>query len=607
MSLSVRCCLSAVLLMLVPLAKPVWSQSRLPLERSHDYRLPSPSDPRDRVTVLKTAGARIYASGEPVSYLGFDGKTYPLNRFHGLYVDILLPDSWLGPQALSEEQVHHFVDRTDLIYQYFLDMVGEPPAGDGPDTIAVLPDVCDDALGCANLGAKGVEMADSDRFRETFWQEIAADIPNGVLIHELTHNFDVFSPYLAYVSDGAHGWTNFITDYYFTFTHEGDLGDTPEEITRVELGYSSSYFDDPAASWATCVRDDGCEDRNLNSSVIYGGFGLRVALQYGPQTVRGFTAFLQQYQQSHERPTTAEGKNDLYVEALAAGAHQNLGCVADALHWPVSDALRQRMRQRYGSRNLACEDQDHDGFTPIQGDCNDHQSAIHPGAPERRNHLDDNCDGVVDEIPYNGGGGRSLTAPRSISLPAAIHSTASGDMLDFYQVHLTSPERIVIEVCYGPVVPGLLGIITGSTDLFDEVPAFGGGCSFQSSSFPAGDWELEMWMSSASLIDYTMKVYQAAPWPLPPWAQTASSSSRGGQLVLEASMALPRLPSVPTAVRFWVSGQGYVGTVPYSRDASLAWTPPAGVDPVADRLTYRAQVLAGGAPIYEVTAPQGFQ
>jgi hypothetical protein len=591
--------------MIAPLAKPVWSQPRLPLERSHDYRFPSPSDPWERVTVLKTAGAKVYASGERVSYRGFDNKTYELNRFHGLYVDILLPDSWLGPQALSEEQVHHFVDRTDLIYQYLLDMVGKPPGGEGPVPIAVLPKVCGDALGCANVGVKGVEMADPDEFRDRVWQEIAADVPSGVLIHELTHNFDVYWPYLAYISDGAHGWTSFISESYALFTHEGNLTNTPEELTRVVIGYSSPFFDDPTATWESCVRNDQCVDRNLYSPVIYGGFGLRIARQYGPQTVRGFTAFLQQYEQSHEPPATVEGKNDLYVEALAAGARQNLGCVADGLRWPVSDSLRQRMRQRYGTRNPACEDQDHDGFTPLRGDCNDHRATVHPGAPDTRNRLDDDCDGAVDETLYRGVGGTWFTDARLLSLPAEASGAVGGVLQDFYQVHLRSPDRLQVELCYEERVYGsvTIGEPGGPTD---GLLAFGGSCSFGTFALEAGDWDLWVGLSTEAPANYRMTVQKAAPWPLPPWARTAPPQPRGRQLVLKATTAIPRLPSAPASVRFWVSGQGYVGTVPYSRDASLLWTPPDGVDPVADGLTYRAQVMGGGVPVYEVSAPRGF-
>src|SRR5215210_9259930 len=38
-----------------------------------------------------------------------------------------------------------------------------------------------------------------------------------------------------------------------------------------------------------------------------------------------------------------------------------------------------------------------DGFSPLQGDCNDRWAAVHPGAPERLRNVDDDCDGRVDD------------------------------------------------------------------------------------------------------------------------------------------------------------------------------------------------------------------
>ena len=41
-------------------------------------------------------------------------------------------------------------------------------------------------------------------------------------------------------------------------------------------------------------------------------------------------------------------------------------------------------------------DDDGDGFTENQGDCDDRNPAVHPGAPDVCNGIDDNCDGVID-------------------------------------------------------------------------------------------------------------------------------------------------------------------------------------------------------------------
>ncbi|MFN8113639.1 MAG: MopE-related protein [Solirubrobacterales bacterium] len=42
-------------------------------------------------------------------------------------------------------------------------------------------------------------------------------------------------------------------------------------------------------------------------------------------------------------------------------------------------------------------DQDSDGYTVLQYDCNDTKSFIHPNAAELANRIDDDCDGLVDE------------------------------------------------------------------------------------------------------------------------------------------------------------------------------------------------------------------
>jgi hypothetical protein len=44
-----------------------------------------------------------------------------------------------------------------------------------------------------------------------------------------------------------------------------------------------------------------------------------------------------------------------------------------------------------------CIDDDGDGFSECTGDCDDTNPAIHPGAPEICNRVDDNCDGQIDE------------------------------------------------------------------------------------------------------------------------------------------------------------------------------------------------------------------
>ena len=42
-------------------------------------------------------------------------------------------------------------------------------------------------------------------------------------------------------------------------------------------------------------------------------------------------------------------------------------------------------------------DADGDGFATTEGDCDDNDSAVYPGATERCDNLDNDCDGTVDD------------------------------------------------------------------------------------------------------------------------------------------------------------------------------------------------------------------
>jgi hypothetical protein len=74
MSFSVLCRLSAAIVMSLILAGSASGATLPPLERSHDFRIPSPSDPRERVTPLPMSSAKAFGDSERVAYLGFDGN-----------------------------------------------------------------------------------------------------------------------------------------------------------------------------------------------------------------------------------------------------------------------------------------------------------------------------------------------------------------------------------------------------------------------------------------------------------------------------------------------------------------------------------------------------
>jgi hypothetical protein len=56
-------------------------------------------------------------------------------------------------------------------------------------------------------------------------------------------------------------------------------------------------------------------------------------------------------------------------------------------------------------------DNDGDGLSECAGDCNDADPAIHPGAAEVCDGLDNNCDGIVDNAPVPAGTPSMTVAP----------------------------------------------------------------------------------------------------------------------------------------------------------------------------------------------------
>lgn len=69
-------------------------------------------------------------------------------------------------------------------------------------------------------------------------------------------------------------------------------------------------------------------------------------------------------------------------------------------------------------------DNDADTFTEADGDCNDGNATVYPGATEICDSLDNDCDGVIDEDPVDsdasslvrGRGRRRLRQPSLLNL-----------------------------------------------------------------------------------------------------------------------------------------------------------------------------------------------
>lgn len=114
-----------------------------------------------------------------------------------------------------------------------------------------------------------------------------------------------------------------------------------------------------------------------------------------------------------------------------------------------------------------------EGFVTVSGDCDDSNAAVHPGAAEIINGIDDNCDGVVDEATVcyadidHDGYGDALSFIVSVSIPTGYVDNAL-DCDDQDPLKNPAAAEILNDIddnCNGLVDEGLDSVITYYRDL----------------------------------------------------------------------------------------------------------------------------------------------
>jgi hypothetical protein len=96
---------------------------------------------------------------------------------------------------------------------------------------------------------------------------------------------------------------------------------------------------------------------------------------------------------------------------------------------------------------------------------------------------------------------------------------------------------------------------------------------------------------------YSLDIYRSEVWDHQPrWGSVLPPQMVGDKYRLTASVLdLPDPLHPPTEIRFWVSGFGFVGKIPFQGVAFFDWVPPAPY--VGGTYGYRAQLFAGDVPV----------
>lgn len=384
-----------------------------------------------------TLAQQNYPPSENISYQDLDGNTSTLRAFSGRYVRYALPESWIdlsGAHGLSPTELVTLLDRTDSLYGQLKESVNGEPRGDGLMIIAVVPLAGEGGVqGTALLGVKRCEIAVSQLSATK--AALAQGTLSETILHEVAHTFDLYRNYLSYYLDSSHSWTEFWIAYSQYLLRFGEYRSVPEIALQEKVYGFTNVWDKRASlsSWEQCVKTGaGCDGVSANRASA--GLLLRYARLHGQDAVRRVFEFYKNYKATHDPNEifdfTPEQKNDLLVEALAYGANANVSGELDAWYWPVSQAMRDKLRQTYPATNPTTQDADNDGWSPARGDLEDHDASVYPGAQETIDGKDNNCNGFIDEVTRT-------TGTTTFSLPARLVGHLRSGETESYRFNAT--------------------------------------------------------------------------------------------------------------------------------------------------------------------------
>jgi hypothetical protein len=589
-------------------------------QEPRDYFLPGELPPEaGSVRTLDAHGSSAIdsaavAGGFPVkstiTYRSFMSGIYTLRAYSGKYVMWALPDSAIGgASGLSENEIRQLVSLSDLVYAHLTNLIGGEPLGDCCLLTIALVDT-PGAGGLGKVGTKGVEV-DTGQLG-LIKIHLARELLAGVIPHEMIHNFDIYSfpkSYLDYYGDWNHAWTAFVQRYMQTYDRSGFYDLTPETALSLNTNLFVGPWDaaGAAATWAACVRDGGgCEHLGIKANEAWAGFLMRFGKLHGPVVMKKTFDYLKnQKAQNQPEPPTPEDKNDLLIKAMAFGANANISCEVDTWNWTVSPGARASIAQLYPAQNAFCADSDADGYSRAEGDFNDSNGAINPGAVETQNGLDDNCNDLVDDLLVAEPGAGDFPNPQNVGFPGRITGrTSSSSDIDSFTFNLPSPRKFIFTFCSTLDFDGFILMYKPGGTLFDFQAVSPGQCLTQTMDFDqAGQYRFDI-QPNAHFGDYSVRYQDLKPWPKP-WGTTAPPTLQSGKYKLTSTtQTLAGAFKYPTHVKFWVEGFGFVGTVPYAATAFFNWTPPPGT--LSGTYGYRAQLFSGLIPVEAATVTRWF-
>ena len=548
-----------------------------------------------------------------ITYTSFGGVTYQLTAYDGFHVRYAFPAEWLGAGGLSGAEIVQLLDLTDLVYEHMAEVVrGEPTdaQGDGAGTlltIAVVPTVAPAGQPVSGLGAigrKGVEI--NPNTMSSLKLNLSQGLITEVVIHEMSHNFDLYHVWLTYGHDWAHAWTNFLIPYVQHYSRSGSLlWDADALLDKTLPGYIGPWRAAGAtATWDACVRDQQQQQcPAIRPNDVWAGFLLTYAKFHGPDALKRSMDYLKAYKAAHPVPTgTADENNDTLVEALASGARVNIAGDADWLRWKVSAAERAGLASGFPILSLYSLDRDADAFKPLDGDTDDSNASVHPGAAEVQNGKDDDCNGLIDEQVVRESDDFPSFAwveTATLSTLARLAGAHNSDQdLDAVRLDISTPRFARFTLKTSPSADVTVDIRHGSIQ--GQITQLSGSGMMSKTVFldRPGTW----WLQVSAQPGGGFGSYELLVGPAQDDLDSLTATARGqagSPLTLSASYPSSIVtPTAATSIRYWAAGVGLVGQS--APTGTILWTPPSGLE-----VSVRAQLMQGVTPLSRFSAATG--
>lgn len=535
------------------------------------------------------------------TYTTFDGRVYTLNAFDGKHVQVLVPDSWLDPARLPTPELWRLVDAADTTYDLYAELTGHEPSGAGPQRIAFVP-VPAPNFGLGLVGSKGVELSDTQQSATAVVEELTRGRFFAPLAHESEHNFDLATGHANRRPADAHAWTSLAHAAALYWTRAYDQGQEPSQRLKLSTAQLRGYAADPSVTWTQATSSPPWP---YSPNEVWSGTALRIAeLKGADATLKYFRGLNATRAPGLTTPSDARAVDDNQIRALSTGSDGNALCAAALWRWPVSAAAAAELTAAFpGPTPSFCADADGDNHAPLAGDCNDGNAAINPSAVESPNELDDDCDGITDnvvvtEAELNRAPDLPSIAQGAPSLPFGSRlagTLTSGSDVDFVRVSLqqnvvrqtsaTTHYAITLRSkSPGSTAEARLfrndgtdtGVVINTQNLTEPANRIFVAAPGQTVSVRVhkrgGD--------PSSATPYELTLSEGAHWPDDDPTLSNPQTQADGNRRLEASWSDEQWAALQsrgvTHVRFWVSGEGWVGTRPASQLTTLDWAPPPG-------------------------------